>query len=1474
MNRPGLIERTMRQWRIVLTFICAFLVFGAISFATMPRQEFPAFTIRQGLVIGVMPGATSLQIEERLTRPLEQYLFSFQEVNKAKTYSLSQEGQVVVFVELDERIHGADAPAFWAKLRHGLNELRSQSLPAQVLALVGNNDFGDTSALLLTVVSEGHSPRDLEKQLQVLEDHLRMIPATSKLRRFGLQQEVIRITVDPKRLVRYGVRPATLWVALQGLAGAPASSRVDGPTLELPVHVGEVLRSEQALGDTILLSEPTGAHVRLGDVATVAREYGHDDSYVRYNGRTALVLSVEMQQGNDITRFGRQVDRAIEDARRELPGGVQITRVADQPKVVRTAVNHFMRDFGIAIVAVIAVTMLLLPLRVASVAAVTIPVSILITIGALQLLGVELQTVSLAGLVVVLGMVVDNAIVVVDDHVEKLDQGADPWTAAWSSARELLVPMLTATLAIIMAYVPNLWFLTGVPGDFAGSLPLTVAVALGVSLVLAVTLVPILDFWFIKRGLHRHTRSGRPTVLDFLDAAYGRGLERAFGHPALVVLGLGVGSVVAAGLLALTLEQQLFPKVDRNQFAVEVYLPAGRPLAETDSVVRRVEKLLLEDRRVVGVTAFVGTSSPRFHTLYAPNLPSRNYAQLIVNTIDEVSTVEVLREYSMRYAGAFPDAWVRWKQLDMQGSKAPVEIRLSGDDIPALKALGARLQMHALAIPGVTWVRDDFGEPLQGVKVVPDADACARLGVTPAVLQLSLAMGSKAGVPLGTVWEGDYPVRVILGEDPRHLDRLENLRQEYVPSALVAAAVPLEQLASVRPAWNEATIVRRNGIRTLTLLVDVAMGELPARIQAEMERYLGSLGPTPGIRVSYGGERQDREESYTPMVKALLSSLAIIYLILLFQFRRHLKALLVMITMPLGLLGAVFGLFVTRSPFGFTAFLGVISLMGIVVRNGIILVDYAQHLRDIEHVGVREAALAAGKRRMRPVFLTSAAAAVGVVPMIVSGSTLWAPLGAVTAFGLVFSMVLTLFVLPVAYWLVARGERTTTPADGPTVAIVLLLAALALPARAQEAPLTLDECRALATRNATEVRAADLEVTSAEETRDAAFTHFFPQLSASAMEVRSRSPLATIATPGGNLPVLDASGIPTGQTAFLPAGRQELAKRVTTGSVVAVQPLFAGGRIVNGSRLADLGVEIAREGAGIARRDAVAEAEEKYWRILQLAEKERTLTAYQGLLEALQRQADGAVQSGFATRNDSLKVSVQRQKAEVDRLRLESGMRLAARDLRRHLGLPAADAIALADGLAEPEEPVAPAQEREQGVDRRPEVRQLGRAVRAEGLQAALKRGEMLPSLSLGVAAMHNRVSGLEPYDDLLVFATVSVPLSGLWEGAHATAAQREKERIAETRLAEAREKIRLEIEKRWDDLWTAWRAVAVAEAAVEQAEVNLREERDRYQGGLVALSDLLEAQVLLHQAQDQRTDARTEYWLERSAYRRAIGEP
>ena len=1468
MSGHSFVETAMRQWRVVVAFVVILVALGLHSFFTMQRQEFGDFTIRQGLVVGVMPGATSEDVENQLTRPVEDFIFSFNEVNKQKTYSVSKNGQVVVFVELNGTVKGPEAPAFWAKLRHGLNELKAQQLPASVVALVGNNDFGDTSALVFTMVADGRSPRELQKYSEVLQGHLRRIDATAKLRTYGLQSEVIRVSLFRDRLTRYGIRPATLWATLQGLGAVPLPARLDDDTIERPIHVSTVLRSEAALGDTILLALPTGEYIRLRDVADISREYGHDEAYVRYNGKSAVVLSIEMQSGHDITQFGDAVDRALLATRQELPPTVEIARVADQPEVVRTSINHFLRDFGLAIVSVILVTIVLLPLRVASVAAVTIPISVAITLGALDLLNVKLETVSLAGLIVVLGMIVDNAIVVIDDHVDKLDHGMDPWDAAWRSARELTVPVLAATVAIALSYVPMPIFMTGTARDFLGALPLTIGVALTVSFLVALLLVPVMNATFIRRGLHR--ASGKRSMLDVLQAIFDKVLDAAFRHP-WVTVGAGVASVVLGVAIAANLPQQMFPKLDRKFFAIEVYLSNGRSLEQTDAVLQRIEADLRKDDRVRSVTAFVGQSSPRFHMTYAPQVPARTYGQLLVNTVSEHATEALLHDLEQRYRGAFPEAWVRPKQLALQFGNA-VEVRLTGRDIGDLQAAAAKVEAQARQAPGTTWVRNDYEEALQTLEVVPDADACARLGIPTGMLQASLALGTQ-GYPVGTIWEGDYPVRVLVKDPPGTSQGVEGIRQQYVSSMLAAASVPLEQVASVRPAWHTGAIVRRNGMRTITVNIDVAGNVLASTVQRDMERRVAALD-LRGITVSWGGERELSDEIFPPFVRSMIVSIGLIFLTTLIQFQRFRKALVVMSAMPLSLLGACLGMEVAGYPFGLTSFIGLVGLFGLVVRNGIILVSYAEQLRVEQGMTAREAALAAGKRRMRPIYLTAMAAAIGVVPMVIGRSTLWGPMGTVTCFGLLFAMVMTLLVLPVLYWLVMRGGDSGRPPQ-VAAAIALALCAALVPASAQaQQRLSLDECQATAMRNNAQLHESRLEVESAQETRKAVRTKAYPQVSAAVGGMLAWDPLANLGLPGGNLPVYDgslANLAAATQFAYFPGGSFALGDRAFLGAVSAVQPVYAGGRIQNGNRLAAVGEEAARHKVELSERDVRAGTEERFWRVVALQNKLATLDAYDHLLTELHRQVSDALAAGLVTSNDQLKVQLKQAEATVDRLRLESGIRLAARDLRQHIGLPPGDQIALVTDVPSPDDPGSLPGAEADAADRRVETRLLSDGVRAEELQLSLKQGETRPTLAVGGSVFRMDVHGLPGATNALAFVQVGIPISGLWEGRHLAASQAGRVAVAKSQLAHTRELLALDMAKSWSDLQVAWRAYRVSDQAIEQARVNVRENSDRYANGMGTFSDLLEAQVLKQQADERRIDAQVDYWLKRAAYLRSI---
>lgn len=430
-------------------------------------------------------------------------------------------------------------------------------------------------------------------------------------------------------------------------------------------------------------------------------------------------------------------------------------------------------------------------------------------------------------------------------------------------------------------------------------------------------------------------------------------------------------------------------------------------------------------------------------------------------------------------------------------------------------------------------------------------------------------------------------------------------------------------------------------------------------------------------------------------------------------------------------------------------------------------------------------------------------------------------------------------------------------------------------ALAQDQPLTLDDCKALAIKNNAQVQESRLDARAAEETGKAARTKYFLQVSASAGGFLAWDPLAQLRIPGGNLPVYDgnpANLLAATQSAYSPGGAFTLGERASVAALTAVEPLYTGGRVRNGNRLAQLGVQVAHERTELSRRDVAVETEEKYWRLIALHQKLGTLRAYEDLLAALDRQVTDALDAGLVTSNDQLKVRLTQAEAGVDRQRLESGIHLSARDLRRHIGLPPGDAVSIVETLPPPEDPAPLSRPDAGALDRRIEMRLLASAVRAEELQASLKRAEGLPTVAGGAALFRLDVRGLPGMTNALVFGQVAGPISGIWETQHNLASQAQRVSIAKSKLASTRELLALDVAKSWSDLRVAWDAYLVCGKAIEQAEVNVREVSDRYTNGMVTFSNLLEAQVLRQQSQDRRIDA-VEDRLKRSAYLRSIAE-
>ena len=999
----------MRNFRITFLIVGCLFVFGIYALARIPKQEFPEYTIRQGVVVGVYPGATAEEVEEQLAKPLEQFLMTYKEVKRAKTTSTSQNGMCYVMVELNDDVNDKDE--VWSKVKHGLAAFKMQ-LPAGVAAVVTNDDFGDTSALLITLESDTRSYRELKGYMDDLSDRLRRIESVSNLRPYGVQQEQISVYADPERLAAYGIGEKTLSAALAAQGLTPLGGSVSNAETETPIHIAPSLAGEREVAEQIIWSDPQGHVLRVKDVARVVREYDDPDSYIRNNGHRCVMLSMEMKAGFNIVQYGRDVDEVLHEfIAAELPADVQVQRIADQAKVVGDSVHSFLRDLFVAMAIIILVMMLLFPLRSAIVAAITIPLSTFISVGIMYLFGIPLNTVTLAALVVVLGMIVDNSIVVIDGYLDYLGRGHSRWFAAVESAREFFPSLLLATVCICMIFYPILFTMTGMMGDFLTYFPWTITINLMVSLLLAVLVIPFLEILIIPAVQPK--KSGK-SVTDRVHDLYRRVLAWTFRHGWLTI-SMGIASVIVSLLIAMQLKLRMVPFADRDQFAVEIYLRPDAPLERTAAVADSVYRVLHDDARVKSVTSFVGCSSPRFQMSYAPQIAGKNYAQFIINTTSVDDTEDILDQYADAWADRFPEAYVKFKQLDYQNVPS-LEFRFYGSDIDSLRAAADGLMAQMRRMPELQWVHSDYEDPRSVIDVRLDPVTASQLGVTRTLAAVNLALAS-GDVPVGSVWEGDYRLPVVLKNDTRQGERsLSGIGDTYISSPVPSVSVPLRQIADVEPVWSQSKIVHRNGMRCITVTADLKRGANAMRMTSRISDIIDRELVLPaGVTTELGGAHEFDWETIPPIASGLSISLVIIFFFILVNFRKFGITLVVMASMSLCLFGAVVGLRIADFTIGLTSVLGFITLLGMIVRNVILMYQHAEDKRKVCHWSARLAAYDAGKRRMVPIFLTTATTAVGVVPMMFGGSTFWAPVGVTIFAGGIGSLILVVTILPVLY---------------------------------------------------------------------------------------------------------------------------------------------------------------------------------------------------------------------------------------------------------------------------------------------------------------------------------------------------------------------------------------------------------------------------------------------------------------------------
>lgn len=1017
-KKRNVVEWAMRYRQIVILVVCCLLALGIYSLPKMRKNEFPDFVVRQGLVVAVAPGNTSDEMVEQVAKPLENYIFSYKEVKKEKSFSINRDGITYIQVELNDDVNNKDE--FWSKFKHGLSNFKIQ-LPSNVLAVQVLDDFGDTSALLITMESTDKTYRELKLYMDELQDKLRCINSVGRMSVYGMQKEQISVILDNEKLSQYALNDQIIATKLfaKGFVATGANLKSDAYTQ--PIYVSESLNNVYDIQQMIVYSDPVGNNIRLKDIAEVRKEYAPFDSYITNNGKKCVLLSVEMKKGQNIVKMGEDVNKVLDEYDEILPSDVNLFRITDQSVVVDESVSNFLHELVIAIVAVIIVVMLLLPMKVALVAASTIPITIFISLGLFHAFGIELNTVTLAALIVTLGMIVDNSIVIIDSYLERLSEGMSRWHASIDSTTHFFKSIFSATLAISITFFPFLLITVGLVHDFLLSFPWAITLILAISLLVAVLLVPFMQFYFIRKPLVRKQNSAKAfSFLDVLQALYDKLLVFCFGNPKIVLI-TGVASIIAGGIMLAHQPQSMLPTADRNQFAVEIYLPSGTSIDRTVMVADSLERMIRKDPRVVSVTSFKGCNSPRFHSSYAPQIPGSNFAQFIVNTTGVNETVELLDEMTPKYTGYFPDATIKFKQLLYSLASSPIEVRLNCENSDSLKYYAQKIVDKMRLMPEMLYVRTDRNEPLAGTQITLKEDEASRLGISNMSLKTILAMRYGKGVPLANVWEGDYNIPLIIKSTKS--DRSDNalLMNELIPVYGGVSNVPLRQVADIVPVWKDGQMVRRNGINIITIQGEPVRGCNTLMVNDKVDKIIKDLNLPSSIGVDYGGELEENEDNMPTIMIALVIAAFMIFFILLAHFHKINIALLIFCSMGLCVFGTALGLRVMDLDFGVTCVLGITSLMGIIVRNGIIMIDYAEELRRNEKLNVKDAILQSASRRMRPIFLTSAAASMGVIPMILGGSGLWMPMGTVIFFGTLITMIFLLTVLPVSYWMIFRG---------------------------------------------------------------------------------------------------------------------------------------------------------------------------------------------------------------------------------------------------------------------------------------------------------------------------------------------------------------------------------------------------------------------------------------------------------------------
>jgi multidrug efflux pump len=895
-------------------------------------------------------------------------------------------------------------------------------------------DLADVRQKLASVAGEKYSYRELDEFTDIMEKALLATgrkdvdaPLVAKVTRSGVLSEKVYLLYSQERLSAHGFRPGSITSTLRDRNLTAGGGEFDADGKRVLVKPSGEFASEREIGDVSLGNTAYGTPLYLRDVADIIRSYENPPRFLNFHswrdaaGRwqrgRAVTLTVQMGAGQQIDNFARQVNATLEDLKSRLPKDLIVARTSDQPSQVQESVDLFMVSLYEAVGLVILVSLIgFWEWRSALLMALSIPLTLLMTFGMMKLLGLDLQQVSIATLIIALGLLVDDPVVAGDAIKRELAAGQTRGIAAWLGPTKLATAILYATITNIVAYLPFL-ILGGSMGQFLYTLPVVIGCSLVASRLVSMTFIPLLGS-YILRGRREASIEERRT--RGFAATYYRVGQWAIRHRRPVMAG-ALGVLALGGYMGTALKQQFMPK-DLSRLAfIDIFLPEDAAISSTSQIAAQVEKIVqevsaAEKMPVESVSSFIGGGAPRFWYSLSPEPLHPNYAQLVLQFTDKHQTAELLPYIQTRVSREIANARIDVRQLESGDSVGlPVAIRISGGDIGTLRATAERVKKIFGSIPLCTRVRDNWGDDRFNIELKVDSDRANLAGLTNADVAGSSST-AISGTTLTSLREGDKQIPVVARLRADEIARLNDVSNLYVYSGSGRQKVPLRQLAQLDYSFRSEVIRRQNQFRTITVSAVPQDGVLASEVMAIANPALKSLSRSlpPGYKIEVGGEEEKQKDGFGDLQVVLAISVAAIYLALTFQFRNAIKPVIVFAAVPFGAIFAMLALWVMGAPFGFMAFLGVISLVGVIVSHIIVLFDFIEE-KHAEGEPFEQAVLDAGIIRLRPVLITVGATVFGLFPLAAHGGPLWEPLCYAQIGGLTFSTVITLLLVPVVY---------------------------------------------------------------------------------------------------------------------------------------------------------------------------------------------------------------------------------------------------------------------------------------------------------------------------------------------------------------------------------------------------------------------------------------------------------------------------